>query len=185
MKADEASTTNVLSLILSVSDAYKEAGTMMPSSSSCAAHARFLRTLVEREELRARQSSREMDNIDPSLQQYPPYTHPSGNSTHNTPVHLLPNGTPSSAENTFTYHPQYAPTPQTLLSPQSGKSNESSSPENVFVAENFPAQSQADNIYYDNMCRELGMSQGVDLIHGSSAFYPRLPAQQTYQMMGH
>ena len=45
--------------------------------------------------------------------------------------------------------------------------------------------SNISDFYYDNMCRQLGMSQGVDLIHGSSAFYPRLPAQQTYQMMGH
>ena len=157
---------------------------MMPSSSSCAAHARFLRTLVEREELRARQSGREMDNIDPALQQYPQYHHSSGNSAHSTPGHLLPDGAPSSAENSFPYHQSYAPTPQTLLSPQSGKSNESGSPD-VFTTESFPNQSQADNIYYNNMCRELGMSSGVDLIHGSSTFYPRLPAQQTYQMMGH
>lgn len=55
---------------------------MMPSSSSCAAHARFLRILVEREELKARQISRDrMDNIDPQLQTPIKYS-PFGNEAH-------------------------------------------------------------------------------------------------------
>ncbi len=64
--------STVFSLILNAAEAYKEAGAMMSSSSSCIFHARFLKALVEREVVRARQQgTRDLQDgpaIDPALQ---------------------------------------------------------------------------------------------------------------------
>ncbi|THH10853.1 hypothetical protein EW145_g1063 [Phellinidium pouzarii] len=176
LKTDEGSSANVLALILSTADAYKEAGTMMPSSSSCAAHARFLRILVEREELRARQMSRDrMENIDPTLQpplKYSPYAA-------ETPPGIL-NGTHDQPGNQYPY--QAYPTSQPLITPQSGKSGGSGPAVDDIYDDSI---AHADYLYYDNMCRELGVRQGVDLIQASpNNFYQRIPNSQSYTMMG-
>ena len=173
---DEGTGTNVLTLILNAADAYKDAGTMMPSSSSCAAHARFLRTLVEREEMRARKASRErVDNIDPAL---PATKYPSFNGSETTPSPPVDTintaGSLAAVGNHYSY--PYAH-PQPMLSTPNGKENGVHQDGNYAT---FPSQTHADNIYYDNMCRELGVTQGVDLIHGPPAYYSRMPASDAY-----
>lgn len=156
---------------------------MMPSSSSCAAHARFLRTLVEREELKARQISRDrMDNIDPQLQTPIKYS-PFGNETHagagdSPPMDVSTNG---SIEAPYSYQ-SYTQPEHALVSPQNGKAADSVPSEDAFHV-NYPNQTHADHIYYDNMCRELGVTQGVDLIQGPPAFYHRM-SSDVYPIMG-
>ena len=144
---------------------------MMPSSSSCASHSRFLRTLVEREEQRARNPEPRPVNIDPVLvtDYPPPYpSMPSGGSPPPAPLH--PSGT------TYAYPHSYPP-PAHIL-PTNGKNG------HVEVyPEPFP-NSTADVLYYDNMCRELGVNRGVDLINASPSYYSRGTEQQ-YTMMGH
>lgn len=188
MKTDEGTAPTVLGLILSASDAYKEAGTMMPSSSSCAAHARFLRTLVEREELKARNLSRErMDNIDPALQtpvKYSPFDgHPHTGVSNSPPLEQYPtNGSMNAMDNGYPYQPYQQP--DTMVSPQPGKAANGLPTPEAFHGNLMASQAHADHIYYDNMCKELGVMQGGDLIHGPSAFYPRMPPSETYPMMG-
>ncbi|KAL5490129.1 hypothetical protein ACEPAI_4962 [Sanghuangporus weigelae] len=187
LKTDEGSGPNILTLILSASDAYREAGTMMPSSSSCAAHARFLRTLVEREEMKARQMSRErMDNIDPALQtsvKYPAFEAHSHVSAGSSPSEQLgANRSLDAVEDGYSYH-TYPQTEAALVSPESGKETNGLPNGDAFHG-SFPSQSHADHLYYDNMCRELGVTQGVDLIQGPPAFYPRMAPSEPYPMMG-
>lgn len=184
----------MFALILSAAEAYKEAATMMPSSSSCAAHARFLRLLVEREKIKVRQAER-IDNIDPTLQ--PPMKYTSYNSSpmqhtpNGTPVvpqqqhhqqqqHLSPNGS-HIPDHGYPYQP-YQQTSATLI-PSQGEKVGNPGPADELYNGNFPNPTHADHIYYDNMCRELGVTEGVDLIHGSN-FYPRAPPG-SFPMMGH
>ena len=155
---------------------------MMPSSSSFAAHARFLRILVEREEMKSRQGVR-MDSIHSTLQA-PLKLAPYPSTPHSTsPVDRQPhpNGTTELPEAPYHYphygQPQQAPP---LVSPEIDKP--SMMAEGNLYPATFPGQTHADHAYYNTMCRELGVTQGVDLIHESTV-YNGLP-QQPYTMMG-
>lgn len=159
---------------------------MMPSSSTCAAHARFLRTLVEREELKARQMSRDSaDNIDPSLQtsmKYPTFEAHSHTSPGGSPSEQLNAGRSlETVENGYQYH-AYPQPEAALVSPQPGKEANGLPNGDAFHG-TYQSQSHADHLYYDNMCRELGVTQGVDLIQGP-AFYPRMAPPESYSLMG-
>ncbi|KAI5124017.1 hypothetical protein M0805_003849 [Coniferiporia weirii] len=163
LKADgESSTTNVLALILSTSVAYREAGTMMPSSSSCAAHARFLSILVEREREELRNHQHRMENIDPTLLPFRT-THPNtGTDGSRAQPGQQHHGPQDQTEDPYSY---------------------SQPADTVF---RFPNPTPADHLYYDNMCRELGVTQGVDLIQAPpNNFHQRLPNPHSYTMMGH
>lgn len=152
---------------------------MMPSSSSCAAHSRFLRTLVEREEIRARNMELRATNIDPTLQgvaEYPSYPgmH-NGENPQPSQMQVGQTGSPPGA--TYQYQPAYQS--HNLMPAQNGK------PNGVGVYSDAFPNSPADALYYDNMCRELGVNRGVDLItNASPSYYPRVPEPQ-YPMMGH
>lgn len=158
---------------------------MMPSSSSCAAHARFLKLLVEREKSKVRQAER-IDNIDPALQapvKYSPYSGSMQHGPNGTSVdqqQLQPNGA-HIADQTYPYH-AYQQNPSLLPSPGEKVGNTGQT-DDIYNA-NFSNPTHADHLYYENMCRELGATQGVDLIHGSN-FYPRPPHPGPFPMMGH
>ena len=153
---------------------------MMPSSSSCTSHARFLRILVEREQLRTRQMSGErMNNIDPALQT--PVAYSPFDSNGGTPTgQLTANRNLGTVDSSYTYHAYQQP--ESLVSPPNGKDT-SGVPNGDSYHGAFPNQTRADHIYYDNMCRELGVTQGVDLI-GPPSFYPRMATSEPYTMMG-
>ena len=205
-------------LILGAADAYKEAGTMMPSSTSCTFHARFLRALVEREVARARRvqeaahhahatsnggnngsgnagSGHGGINIDPSLQGLgmgsmnivpplsvmPPTAHGHGGYALPTP----PGGPESisglSSGPTSPHGPHAHPSPASSVhtgmpdaysgyyssgygtSGSGGSSMMTGSPEGSTHGQIYPAAPQ-DHMYYHNMCRELGVTEGGDLM---------------------
>lgn len=187
LKTDESSSTAVLSLIRSTADAYKDAGAMMPSSSSCASHARFLRTLVEREESRGSMRSSGIHDHDhhvPRLpvSDYPPYgVMPNGtNGTAGTPAGPMQVNSPDVE---YTYGQGYPQPAHMLPTNGNGKAPHEGAVD-VYPGQ-FPT-SPEDAVYYENMCRELGVTRGVDLITNAAPpnYYPRVQDPQ-YPMMGH
>lgn len=162
---------------------------MMPSSSSCASHARFLRSLVEREEIKARQmESTTMDSsaIDPALQSYPAVvpsrTDMAGPEDPVSP-HASHHRVPSSGHvhNGYSFQPYNQPPPH-MMAPGPMKPAENGE---IYPGNLGDPNERAERLYYENMCRELGVTGnvgvGVDLINCYD-IYPRAGTQ--YTMMG-
>lgn len=185
--------STVFSLILNAAEAYKEAGAMMSSSSSCIFHARFLKALVEREVARARQQgTRDLQDgpaIDPALQDVA-MTTPA--SSMNPTTYPLPTPGPESISSGPTSpHNQGHPSPpsghmsEPYYFPQgygghSGQQHVMSSAQgdkNMVEAQMYAGgvanstQQQADHFYYHNMCRELGVSEGADLMQYNMMYF--------------
>lgn len=85
----EGSAQQINSMISKTADAYHEASTLSPASTSAAYHARFLRNLLSTDAFRSRKSERHTGraNIDPRIQGHnampsPIYSHTSSASSH-------------------------------------------------------------------------------------------------------
>lgn len=174
--------STVFSLIMNAAEAYKEAGAMMSSSSSCISHARFLKALVEREVARARQhGTRDIQGpaIDPTLQDV---TMTPASSTNPTAYPLPTPGPESISSGPTSPHNQAHPSPpsgqmseQPYYFPQGFGGQQqvmgaTQGDKGIIEAQMYaggvtnPTQQQADSFYYHNMCRELGVSEGADLM---------------------
>jgi hypothetical protein len=157
----------------------------MSSSAACAFHSRFLRTLVEKEEMRARQAEKERlvkvnPSIDPILQQqhstvtngrqlspnqYSQYSDTStiangdvGSSGGATPPGVGMNG--HAQMHVQQVQPQQQPQPSYAFPPY-GQPPTGMPTYNG----NMATTQQADMTYYDTMCRELGVTEGTDIVH--------------------
>lgn len=168
---------------------------MMSSSSSCIFHARFLKALVEREVARARQQgTRDLQDgpaIDPALQDVA-MTTPA--SSMNPTTYPLPTPGPESISSGPTSpHNQGHPSPpsghmsEPYYFPQgygghsaAGQQHVMSSAQgdkSMVEAQMYAGgvanstQQQADHFYYHNMCRELGVSEGADLMQYNMMYF--------------
>ena len=161
----------------------------MPSSSSCASHARFLRGLVEREEAKNRQTEKtrvgENLPIDPQLQQTVIGSNvksvlnasisPSPNDLM-VEGHQIASHAQADASNHYPF-PTYHASP---LAPSSDKVGSEVGQREMY---SIPSHAQQDHMYYENMCRELGVMEGGDLMAAPYYMYQKVNNQ--YAMMGH